>query len=86
MTTQTIKLITFGLYGSNRAARRSGVLAKGRTEVLDNLGGNTLRCTSGSLWVTLEGDSKDYVLAANQTLAIPTPGKILVSGAGTYQV
>jgi hypothetical protein len=86
MTTQAIRRITFGLYGKSSAARRAGSLGKGRTEVLKGLGGATLRCTSGTLWVTLQGDAKDYVLTQNQTLAVPNLGKVLLSGCGSYQV
>ena len=86
MTTQTIKLMTFGLYGKTSANRRSGKLSKGRTEVLKGLGGSQVRCTSGSLWVTIEGDPKDYVLTQNESLSIPNLGKVLLSGNGSYQV
>ena len=86
MTTQTIKLMTFGLYGKTSANRRSGKLAKGRTEVLKGLGGSQVRCTSGSLWVTIEGDPKDYILTQNESVSIPNLGKVLLSGNGSYQV
>ena len=86
MTTQTIKLMTFGLYGKTSANRRSGKLSRGRTEVLKGLGGSQVRCTSGSLWVTIEGDPKDYILTQNESLSIPNLGKVLLSGNGSYQV
>ena len=86
MTTQTIKLMTFGLYGKTSANRRSGKLSRGRTEVLKGLGGSQVRCTSGSLWVTIEGDPKDYILTQNESVSIPNLGKVLLSGNGSYQV
>ena len=86
MSEQTIKLITFGLYGKKSATRRSGSLRKGHVEVFKGLGGTTLRCTAGSLWITLEGDTKDYVLSQNQTIAIPNLGKVIMSGSGSYQI
>jgi hypothetical protein len=86
MTTQTIKLMTFGLYGKKSASRRSGILGKGRTEVLKGLGGSQVRCTSGALWITIEGDPKDYILTQNQSLPIPNLGKVLLSGSGSYQI
>ena len=85
MTTQTIKLMTLGLMGK-ASANRSGSLGKGRTAVLKGLGGSRVRCTSGTLWVTIEGDSKDYVLTQNQSVCIPNLGKVLLSGPGSYQV
>jgi len=86
MTTQTIKLMTLGLYGKTSATRRSGNLGKGRIEVLKGLGGKQVRCTSGALWVTIEGDPKDYILTQNESLSIPNLGKVLLSGNGSYQV
>jgi hypothetical protein len=86
MTTETIKAITFGLYGKSSASRRSGILSKARTEVLKGLGGSQVRCTSGSIWVTIEGDPKDYILTQDQSLSIPNLGKVLLSGPGSYQV
>jgi hypothetical protein len=86
MTTQAIKLMTFGLFGTPRSERRAGTLRKGTTEVLKGLGGDTLRCTSGTLWVTLQGDPRDYVLTQNQSLTVPNLGKVLLSGSGSYQI
>jgi hypothetical protein len=85
MTTQTIKLMTFGLIGK-ASANRSGILGRGRTAVLKGLGGSRVRCTSGTLWVTLEGDTRDYVLTRNESLCIPNLGKVLLSGPGSYEV
>jgi len=85
MTTETIKLMTLGLYGRKNVIR-SGLVGRNSTEVLRNLGGSSLRCTSGSLWVTIEGDPKDYVLTQDQSLAIPNLGKVILSGPGSYQV
>jgi hypothetical protein len=86
MTTETIKLMTFGLYRQKNASARTGTLRKGGIEVLKGLGGATVRCTSGTLWVTLQGDPKDYVLSRNETLAIPNLGKVLMSGNGSYRI
>ena len=85
MTTQAIKLMTLGLYSAKRAAHMAGALANNEVVTLRNVGGRTLRCTSGSLWVTIEGDSKDYLLTANQAVAIPNLGKVVVSGSGSYR-
>jgi len=86
MTTQAIKLMTLGLYGKSSATRRTGTLRKGATEVLKGLGGATLRCTSGMLWVTLQGDSRDYVLTQNQSVAVPNLGKVILSGSGSWKI
>lgn len=84
MTTQAIKLMTLGLFNAN-SAHMAGALANDEVISLDRIGGRTLRCTSGRLWVTIEGDSKDYLLTPNQTVAIPTLGRVVVSGTGSYR-
>lgn len=86
MSEQVIKLMTLGLYGKKNAARRSGSLRKGSIEMFKGLSGRQIRCTSGSLWLTIEGDTKDYILTQDQSLAIPTLGKVLLSGTGTFQI
>ena len=83
MTTTAMKLMTLGLMG-RKAARRSGTLRKGMVEVLKGQGGNLVRCTSGTLWVTLEGDREDHVLTQNMTLPVPNLGKVIISGSGSY--
>jgi hypothetical protein len=52
------------------------------TVKLLNLGkkmaGYAIRCVSGSLWVTQEGDGRDHVLAAGDEFVIESPGTIVV--------
>jgi hypothetical protein len=73
----------FGITGNSR---RSGTLSGGQTEVLKHLQGHQVRCTSGTLWVTLEGDERDYFLSAPESLPIPDRGMVVLSGDGTYQL
>jgi hypothetical protein len=86
MTTQAIKLMTLGLFNARKYAPVAGALA-GHKDVttLKGVGGRTLRCTSGNLHVTIEGDTKDYLLSVNQAVAIPNLGKVVVSGCGSYR-
>jgi hypothetical protein len=86
MTTETLRNIALGLSRKKNPTQRSGLVGQNRTEVLKNLGGSRVRCTSGTLWVTIEGDPKDYVLTQNQSLSIPNLGKVILSGPGSYQV
>jgi hypothetical protein len=86
MTTDTLRQLTLGLTYLEPVPHPSGSVRRGRTQVLRNLGGSLLRCTSGSLWVTVEGDRQDHVLTQGDTLAIPNLGKVILSGAGSYQV
>lgn len=52
------------------------------TVKLLNLGrkaaGHVLRCISGTLWVTQEGDARDHVLNAGEEFVIETPGVVVV--------
>ena len=52
------------------------------TVKLLNLGrkmtGNVIRCLSGSLWVTQEGDARDHVLSAGEEFVIESAGVIVV--------
>jgi hypothetical protein len=86
MNNETLKTMTIGIPRNKDTMPSSGLVGRNRTEVLRNLGGRRVRCTSGILWVTIEGDPKDYVLTQNQSLSIPNLGKVILSGPGSYQV
>jgi hypothetical protein len=83
MTTQAIRLMTLGLFAKD-AQGRAGAVADGSVDTLKGMGGRTLRCTSGNLWVTIEGDRKDYLLRSNETVALPTLGKVAITGTGSW--
>ena len=40
--------------------------------------GHAIRCLSGTLWVTQEGDGRDHVLAAGDEFVIESTGVIVV--------
>jgi len=69
-----------------RNTRRSGYIPEGKTEVIKKSKGNQIRCTSGILWVTIEGDSRDFRLSPLQDLPIPNQGMVVLSGPASYQV
>jgi hypothetical protein len=77
--------MTLGLFSTRKSAHIAGALANNEVITLKGVGGRSLRCTSGNLWVTVEGDSKDYYLTPNQAVAIPNLGKVVVSGTGSYR-
>jgi hypothetical protein len=86
MNNETLRTMTIRIHRNKDTMPSSGLVGRNRTEVLRNLGGHRVRCTSGILWVTIEGDPKDYVLTQNQSLSIPNLGKVILSGPGSYQV
>lgn len=53
-------------------------LAPGELVQLDGARGTTLRVTRGTLWITLENDVRDVVLAAGDTFTIDRGGLTLV--------
>ena len=61
-------------------------LAKGGVKAYAGLANETIHCTAGRLWVTFEGDTKDYILRAGEQLDVPNLGKLLVSGPGCYRI
>jgi hypothetical protein len=74
------------MFGLSRYTRRSGYIPEGKTEVIKKSKGNPIRCSSGILWVTIEGDSRDYRLSPLQELPIPNQGMVVLSGPASYQV
>ena len=40
----------------------------------------TINCLQGSLWVTQQGDSMDYLLAAGQSVTVNRTGAVLIQG------
>ena len=42
------------------------------------LAGHVIRCLSGTLWVTQEGDPRDHILAAGDEFLIEAPGAVVV--------
>ncbi|MCP3140079.1 DUF2917 domain-containing protein [Pyxidicoccus xibeiensis] len=46
-----------------------------RTQADESL---TLTCGEGLLWLTREGDSRDYVLNPGQTVRLEVPGRVVV--------
>jgi len=64
----------------------SGAVSYSRVAVFAHLAGQLIRCTSGHLWVTIERDPVDHVLAPNEWLLVTTPGKVIIGGRGTYAI
>jgi len=67
-----------------RAREASGTVDFNRVASSPDLAGARIRCLSGYLWVTVQGDGEDRVLCAGQSLAIGRPGKVIIGGKGAY--
>jgi hypothetical protein len=61
-------------------------LAPGELVRLDGARGTTLRVTRGTVWITLEHDTRDVVLAAGDTFTIDRGGLTLVEAQGATTV
>ena len=66
---------TIQLTGTTLDLEASGVLTLTRAQ------GLRIRCESGSLWVTLEGDSVDHWLQPRQCLTIRSPGRVVIEAS-----
>ena len=61
-------------------------LAAGEIVQLDGARGTTLRVTRGMVWLTLEDDLRDVVLAAGDSFTIDRGGLTLIEAQGTTVV
>jgi hypothetical protein len=50
-----------------------------------NRRGDMISCLSGSLWVTQEGDLKDYVIEAGKNFWVTKPGTVVVQALANSQ-
>jgi hypothetical protein len=54
-------------------------LAKYKTWSIEgNRRGDVISCNSGTLWVTQEGDFKDYIIEAGRNFWVTRPGTVVV--------
>ena len=62
----------------------SGRVDRDRVAAFLHLQGQRIFCHSGNLWVTLENDSEDHVLAPGECFLVPSAGKVVIGGRGSY--
>jgi hypothetical protein len=86
MSNYTMKLAALEENGTKRETPAIGTVIYDRVASFRSLAGMTLRCTTGSLWFTLENDLMDHVLLPGQTYNIPAAGKVVIGGKGTYRI
>ena len=71
---------------SRPLAGLSGMVQSDRLAVFAHLEGQRILCQAGRLWVTVENDPVDHVLAPQQSLVVPTGGKVIIGGKGSYTI
>ncbi len=53
-------------------------LAERQQVLLDDAQGTALRVARGTLWITLERDTRDIILSTGETFTIDRPGRTIV--------
>jgi hypothetical protein len=86
MNDYAINLTKFGRHQAQNATPKLGTVKGDHIASFTDLEGEVIRCTSGSLWVTLENDVMDHILRAEQSFPIPTAGKVIIGGKGSYRL
>jgi hypothetical protein len=86
MTALTLTLTTLGLRTPDRVASDAGSVDYSRTASVTSRQDLDIRCTSGHLWVTLEGDRNDFVLEPGDCLHVAGHRKVVIGGKGAYRV
>jgi len=69
---------------ANPMAGISGSVTFSKTAAFAHLEGGAIRCDAGYIWVTIENDPEDYILFPGESLLVPTPGKVVIGGKGSY--
>jgi hypothetical protein len=61
-------------------------LAKNKTWSIEgDRRGDVITCLNGTLWITQEGDLKDYVLESGRTFWVTRPGMVVVQALDNSQ-
>lgn len=73
----------------DQGTHRRAVVTPTRTlalgECLTHRGG-TVRCVEGRLWVTVEGDGRDYIVNTGQSMRLPSRGMSVVQAMSASRV
>jgi hypothetical protein len=85
---KTIRLSTILQVQGSIASDLARRLSPGQVVSMEHSRGRQIRCTAGQLWVTLEHDSGDYILEADQNFDIDENGRVVISAldSGSFKV
>ena len=61
-------------------------LKPGQVVTLDDAEGTSVRTRCGAVWLTEEGEAKDFVLSAGERRVIANPGRTLIQAMQTSWV
>ena len=66
---------------SHGESSRIGIAADGAASVIVAVG-DTIRCVRGSIWLTQEGDTRDYALVPGVTFCVSVEGRAVLGAIG----
>jgi hypothetical protein len=69
-----------------KVAQLELILRPDRPLRLDGLGGRTIRCTSGCVWITAPGVADDIFLRLGESWQVPHRGRVLVEAVGHAEI
>jgi hypothetical protein len=83
-----MKLTTALLVHAGASSPQAKQLLPGQVLAMKGHKGIQLCCTAGRLWVTIEHETGDFILEANQCLSIEAKGRVVVSAldSGSFKV
>lgn len=61
-------------------------LEAGQVLALDGARGTRIQPREGTLWITLEGEARDFIVGAGETFAVPRGGRTVVQAMSPARV
>ncbi len=86
MTEYAIKLLSLGHIEAKKGMPTIGSVTFEKVATFSDLKGQSIRCISGYLWLTVENDREDHVIHLGDTFQVPSAGKVIVGGKGRYAI
>ena len=86
MTEYAMKLMTLGHTEAKKGMPPIGTVSFDKVATFTGISGQSVRCLSGFLWLTVENDREDHVIHLGDTFLIRTAGKVIVGGKGRYAI
>jgi uncharacterized protein YaiE (UPF0345 family) len=86
MTEYAIKLLSLAHLDAKKDMPTHGAVTFEKVANFSDRKGQSVRCLSGYLWLTVENDRDDHVIHAGDTFAVPSAGKVIVGGKGRYAI
>jgi hypothetical protein len=86
MTEYALKLMSLGRTEAKKTAPAFGDVRFDKVAAFTGLEGQSVLCTSGYLWLTVENEGIDHVVGPGQSFQVTSPGKVILGGKGRYTI